>query len=147
MDAPREQVHGSCVVVDGRGVLIRGASGTGKSDLAARLIVEAGAVLVADDRVDLALADGVPVARPPAALAGLIEVRGVGIIRLDWQAAAPVALVADLVAPPVPRLPEPRQAVLAGVAVPALRLVPFETSAVAKLRLAVRAGLVSAAMP
>lgn len=72
-----ECVHASCVAIGGRGVLLVGPSGSGKSDLALRLI-DGGAELVADDRVALRLADGRPVADAPPALAGLLEIREIG---------------------------------------------------------------------
>ena len=134
-----EQVHASCVAVDGLGILIRGAPGSGKSDLAARLI-DQGAQLVADDRVDLACRDGGIVASAPAAIAGLLEVRGVGILRMTHRAEAEVGLVVDLVGPDdVERLPQTAFHDYMGVAVPLLRAWPFEPSAAAKIRFAVAA--------
>ena len=82
-----QQVHGSCVSRDGDGVLLIGPPGSGKSDLALRLLGR-GFSLVADDRVDIA--DGI--AAPPAALAGLLEVRGLGIVRLPYAATRPPRL-------------------------------------------------------
>ena len=140
-------VHGTCVDVEGVGVLLRGPSGAGKSDLALRLI-DGGARLVADDQVALAR-DGAEV-RPaaPATIAGLIEVRGLGPIRLEATPGTPLLLVVDLVQGPVERMPEPEFVDLLGVAVPLLRLNPFEASAAAKVRLAAGAaarGLLPAA--
>lgn len=133
------QVHGTCVELAGAGVLLQGPPGSGKSDLALRLI-DGGARLVADDRVDLAReGDGV-VATAPREIAGLIEVRGVGVLKLPWAARARLALAVDLVAAErVERLPQSADCEVLGVAVPRLALAPFEASAVAKLRLAVRA--------
>ena len=85
------QFHASCAARDGAGVLLVGGSGVGKSDLALRLL-DRGFQLVADDRVDVE--DGV--ARAPAALAGLIEVRGLGLLRLPYLAMARLRLVAQL---------------------------------------------------
>lgn len=130
------QIHASAVELGGRGVLLRGPSGAGKSDLALRLI-DAGARLIADDRVDLAVESGRLVARPPAILAGRLEVRGLGLVTVPWVAAAPLALVVDLVAPAqVERLPERSQVEYLGIGLPLLALAPFEASAAAKLRLA-----------
>ena len=130
------QIHASAVELGGQGVLLRGPSGAGKSDLALRLI-DAGARLIADDRVDLAVESGRLVARPPAILAGRMEVRGLGIVAVPWVAAAPLALVVDLVAPGlVERLPERTQVTYLGIGLPLLALAPFEASAAAKLRLA-----------
>lgn len=133
------RLHATCIAIDGAGLLLRGPSGAGKSDLALRLI-DGGALLVADDQVLLAAEGGRLIARAPAALAGLLEVRGLGILPVPAAAQAPLALVADLVsAEAVERLPEPRRAVIAGIPLPAILLNPFEPSAPAKLRLAVRA--------
>ncbi|MCW5774787.1 MAG: aldolase, partial [Rhodospirillaceae bacterium] len=133
MPATSERIHGTCVAIGGAGAILRGPSGAGKSDLALRLI-EAGARLVADDQVLLELEEGRPVERAPAALAGRIEVRGVGIVAVPTQASAPVALLVDLVAADgVERLPEPAREDVLGVALPRIALAPFEPSAPAKL--------------
>src|ERR1700733_9775941 len=91
-----------------RAVLLRGPSGAGKSDLALRLI-EAGGRLVADDQTHLAKSGRALVATSPKPLAGLIEVRGIGIVRLGRTrllARAPLALLIDLVRPDqVERMP------------------------------------------
>jgi RNase adaptor protein for sRNA GlmZ degradation len=130
------RMHATCVAVSGAAVLLRGASGAGKSDLALRLI-EGGARLVADDQVELSAEGGRLIARAPAAIAGKMEVRGIGIVPASTEAAAPVALIADLVAPEeVERLPEPAAETILGIAIPRIALAPFELSAPAKLRLA-----------
>ena len=124
------RIHATCIAIDGRGVLLRGASGAGKSDLALRLIDE-GAHLVADDQVELRAADGRLTAAAPPAIAGRIEVRGIGIVAMSC--------LADLVrSPDVERLPEPRVCRIEGIDVPVIALAPFEASATAKIRLAVR---------
>jgi len=124
--------------LDGRGVLFRGPSASGKSDIAVRLI-DAGALLVADDRVMLTVAAGRCLAAPPPAIAGRIEVRGLGIVSLPWRAPVALALIVDLVpAEAVERLPEPEVREIGGVRLPRLALDPFAASATAKVRLAVR---------
>lgn len=129
-------IHATCIALDGAGILLRGPSGSGKSDLALRLIDE-GALLVADDQTELSLEEGRVMARAPATIAGQLEVRGLGIVRQPALAAAPVALLVDLVkAEEVERLPEERQESLLGQSLPAIALDPFAASAVAKLRLA-----------
>ncbi len=139
-----DQIHATCVDLDGFGVLLRGDSGGGKSDLALRLI-DRGARLVADDRVEIAADGKALVARPPAAmveagLAGTIEVRGLGLVRVDAVAGTTVGLVVELTREgEIPRLPEPETCRLLGVEIPRLRLDPFTASAAAKLRLAARA--------
>jgi len=136
-------VHASCVAIDRQAVLLRGASGSGKSDLALRLI-DAGAALVADDQVFLevmAHESGVRdlVARPPAALAGLIEVRGIGIVECDAIESATVRLVIDLdAAAAIERIPDGASCALLGVNLPRFTLNPFESSAPAKVRFALR---------
>jgi hypothetical protein len=106
-------VHASAVRVGDRAVLIRGPSGAGKSRLAFNLILagRAGqlppAVLVGDDRVHLDTVGGQLWVRPAPELAGLIEVRGLGIRRCDFANEAVVSLVADLAAGDAERLPPP----------------------------------------
>ena len=132
-------VHGTCVALGRSGVLIRGPSGSGKSDLALRLIDE-GASLVSDDQVALAPVGGRLTASAPPNIAGLIEVRGIGIVSVPRVAETPVSLVVDLVPrADVPRMPDPRTVEIAGADVPALSLWPFEASAPVKVRLALKA--------
>ena len=134
-------IHATCIALgDGPrlvGVLLRGPSGAGKSDLALRLI-DRGARLVADDRTDLHLIDGELRARAPATIAGRMEVRGLGIADVPRVDDVPLGLVVDLVDHgAIERLPEETSCQLFGVDVPYLRLDPFQSSADAKLRLAV----------
>lgn len=99
-------VHGSAVMLAGRGVLILGASGTGKSALALALVGR-GATLVADDRVVLTRRGGALIAEAPASIAGLIEARGVGLLRLPSAPEAPLAIAVDLERSPAARMPQP----------------------------------------
>ena len=132
-------VHATAVAIDARAILLRGPSGAGKSDLALRLI-DSGARLVADDQVELRRAGERVLVTAPAALAGLIEVRGVGILRIEAVAEATLVLLVDLVpSAKVDRLPEARCEDVLGVALPSIALSPFEASAAAKLRLALHA--------
>jgi HPr kinase/phosphorylase len=136
------RVHGTSVALGGAGVLLRGPSGCGKSDLALRLI-DRGALLVADDQTELHLEGDDICMTAPAAIAGKIEVRGIGIVRASWVATAPLRLVVDLVVPAeIERMPEPRVCALLGRDVPLIALAPFEASADAKLRSALRAAAV-----
>lgn len=129
-------VHATSVEIGGHAVLIRGPSGGGKSDLALRLI-DAGAMLVADDQSAISNDGGRLFVSVPETIAGLLEVRGLGIVRVPHRARAPLALVVDLVhATDVERLPEPSSAQLLGVMVPRVALAPFEASTPAKVRLA-----------
>ena len=109
-------MHASCVAVSGRGLLILGPAGSGKSALALQLIA-LGAELVADDQTKITLIDGQVVARCPPGLLGLIEARGVGILRVKAVAEAEIALVADLSQPEADRLPPRRSITLLGKAV------------------------------
>jgi serine kinase of HPr protein (carbohydrate metabolism regulator) len=125
-------IHASAVLVGARAALIRGPAGSGKSRLALALIdaAKVGLVhfarLVADDRVHVEPAHGRLIARPPQALAGLIELRGVGLLRLPFEARAVVGLVVDLSAAGAERLPEPGQmlAEVAGITLPRLAVAP-----------------------
>jgi serine kinase of HPr protein (carbohydrate metabolism regulator) len=135
-------IHATAVALpvegDWAGVLLRGPSGSGKSDLAVRLIDE-GARLVADDQTELCVDGGTVSLRAPARLAGQLEVRGLGLAAVPSVDQAPLVLVAELaLAVDIDRLPEPQTVSLAGVDVAMVRLAPFEASATAKLRLAVR---------
>ena len=95
------QIHASCAARNGAGVLLLGPPGSGKSDLVLRLL-DRGFMLVADDRVEVE--DGI--ARPPPQLAGLLEVRGLGILRLPHVQSARLALAVEL-GPSASRLPAP----------------------------------------
>jgi HPr kinase/phosphorylase len=133
------RVHGTSVTLGSDGILLQGPPGSGKSDLALRLI-DAGALLVADDQTELALVGDGVVMSASAAIAGRIEVRGLGILRVPSAPSAVLRLAVMLVAPPqIERLPEPQFCTMLGRSVPLLALAPFEASAVAKLKLAVRA--------
>jgi len=98
-------IHASCVALGGKGVLLLGPSGAGKSDLALRLI-DGGARLVADDRCELFVRGGKLYARAPDSIAGLMEMRGLGIIAMPHAKFAMVAMAVGLSASPA-RLPEP----------------------------------------
>jgi len=132
------KIHGTCVEVDGLGVLLCGPSGCGKSDLALRLIDD-GARLVADDYTELSLAGATIIARAPETIKDLIEVRGVGVLKIGAALQAELGLVIDLVASDaIERLAEDDAMDLLGLQVPRFRLTPFEASAPAKVRLIVR---------
>jgi serine kinase of HPr protein (carbohydrate metabolism regulator) len=121
-------IHASAVLIGPRAVLIRGPAGAGKSRLALALIEAAAqgllpfARLVADDRAQLEAAHGRLLVRPAGALAGLIEVRGLGIRRLPHEPLAVVGLAVDLGRSDAERLPGPaqQQAQIEGIALPRL---------------------------
>ena len=127
------QIHGSCACRSGKGVLLIGPSGAGKSDLVLRLLAR-GFDLVADDRVDIA--DGI--ARPVPALAGLLEVRGLGIVRLAYVAAARLALVVELDSAAA-RMPAP--ALHEGLGLPMARLDAWAASSPERVSLALDCAL------
>jgi serine kinase of HPr protein (carbohydrate metabolism regulator) len=121
-------VHASAVLVGEAGILIRGVSGSGKSGLAFALLEGVrGARLVADDRVALASVNGRLLAAPPPSLAGLMEVRGEGIVQRPYLSPVVIRLVVDLLpAEKCPRLPEDgeRTVRMEGIALPRL-IVPI----------------------
>lgn len=133
-----EPVHASCVAIDGRAVLLAGPSGCGKSDLALRLL-DQGAALVADDYTIVSVQDGVLIARPPQTIAGRIEVRGLGIVRVPYVARAPLVAIFDLVGrADVERMPAHEMCGDFALPLAKFRLDPFAASATAKVRLAIK---------
>jgi HPr kinase/phosphorylase len=133
------RIHGTAIALGEEGVLLRGPSGSGKSDLALRLI-EGGAHLIADDQTELREIGGRVRLSAPASIAGQMEVRGIGIIRVPQQASAPLHLVVDLVPPEaIERMPDPLFCRFFSYDIPRLLLAPFEASAAAKLRAALQA--------
>ena len=120
-DAPLN-LHASCVALDGKGVLICGASGSGKSSLALRLMA-LGARLVADDRTDLRRDGGRLLASAPGSISGLIEARGVGLLRAEPEAFAPVVLVVDRDATETQRLPRLHRRDILSVTLPVLHKI------------------------
>lgn len=131
----RETLHASCVSIGGKGVILMGESGNGKSDLALRLI-DNGAHLVSDDYVDIREEDGVLFAFPPPSIRGMIEARGVGILNLDAVESIPLMLAVRLVPrEAIERLPEPQFWGCLGVQLPLLSLHGFDRSTEAIIRL------------
>jgi HPr kinase/phosphorylase len=133
------------VALGKRAALLRGSSGAGKSDLALRFLALPGdgekrPMLVADDQAWVATGHkGDLLVSPPDALAGKIEVRGLGILDVPFLAEARLVLVCDLVASDeVPRMPPEswESTTIAGVELPALKVSPFEASAPVKLKMA-----------
>lgn len=131
-----EMLHASTVAIDGQAVLIIGVSGSGKSDLALRLI-DRGARLVSDDYTLLMRADGRLMASSVATIRGKLEVRGIGIIDCDALDTAPAALIVQVDQAP-PRLPGESAQTIAGVRLPMIAIAPFEASAAIKVELALR---------
>jgi HPr kinase/phosphorylase len=136
--SPIQTVHATALVIEKKGVLLRGPSGSGKSDLALRLIDD-GAVLISDDRTALIQRDGNVVAQCPASIAGKLEVRGVGILDVPYIEEAALSMIVNLVeSAQVERLPLRSKAELLGCRIPLMLLEPFEASATAKIKMAIR---------
>lgn len=133
-----ETRHASTIAIDGQAVMITGVSGSGKSDLALRLI-DRGAMLVSDDYTLVTRQGQALVATAPARLKGKLEVRGLGIVDCDPIDMAPVALIVRL-GPEPDRMPDgDDREIIAGVAIPAICIAPFEASAPIKVELALSA--------
>lgn len=129
------QHHATTIALNGKAVMLCGPSGAGKSDLALRLI-DRGAKLVADDRTDLVLEGDQLIASAPVTIRGKLEIRGLGILRLDFLGKAPVHAVINLVPrDQVPRLPERKTVIFGPCALPALDLHGFDASAAVKVEL------------
>jgi len=145
MEIATASVHASAVLIGNRAMLIRGPAGSGKTRLALTLIGAARANhipfarLVADDRVEISACHGRLLVRPPAALAGLIEVRGVGIRRMDYESAAVAGWVIDLDASDAERMPSlsGQTAEIDGIKLPRLAL-PRGADALATVLAALR---------
>lgn len=130
-----QPIHATAVAFQEGAVLLLGESGSGKSDLALRLL-DGGCVLVADDQVQLNVHEGRLHARAPQSLQGHIEVRGVGIVNLPFLPEAEVMLAVQLVPRgEVERMPADSTYEHAGVVIPLLRLHAFDDSTAAKIRL------------
>ncbi|WP_088343601.1 MULTISPECIES: HPr kinase/phosphatase C-terminal domain-containing protein [Rhodomicrobium] len=145
MSGQAQLIYGTCVALGESAALLRGPSGSGKSDLALRFVLGMDpvldAALVSDDQLSVAARGGRLIGSPPPALAGRLEVRGVGIVTLPYRREAELKLIVELSEPDdVPRFPPPKlpTETVCGVALPVLALAPFEASAPLKLRLALQ---------
>ncbi|HEY5458268.1 MAG TPA: HPr kinase/phosphatase C-terminal domain-containing protein [Sphingomicrobium sp.] len=144
MSGPRlssENLHSSTVALDGRAVLISGPSGSGKSDLALRML-DRGFTLVSDDRTILRRLGGKLIASAPDTIKGKLEVRGVGIVEMKTVANVPVALVVELTSE-IPRMPDDDQErLILGAGIPLINVDALTASAPSKVALALeRLGL------
>lgn len=136
-----ETVHASCVAIDGRAVLITGASGSGKSDLSLRLL-DRGFALVSDDQTIVKKVGARLCAAAPPTIRGKLEIRGVGIVEMSHVDDQPVALVVELTSD-IQRLPDDsRERLILGVPVPLISIDAKTASAASKVALALdRLGL------
>ena len=136
-----ETVHASTVATDGRAVLISGPSGSGKSDLALRLL-DRGFALVSDDQTVVRREGDRLIASPPPNIAGKLEIRGIGIVDMDHLADVPVALLIELTSD-IQRIPDDsRERPILGVPLPLISIDAMSASAPSKVALALdRMGL------
>jgi serine kinase of HPr protein (carbohydrate metabolism regulator) len=143
-------VHGTAIALGAHAALIRGSPGSGKSDLALRCLATAPtalipvpAMLVADDRVDIARTGGRITVTAPATIRGRLEIRGQGIATVPHAESAELVLLVDLVSKEsISRYPDPApRAELLGLSLPLLALAPFEASAPVKLLMALAQAL------
>lgn len=144
MTLKSELVYGTCVALGEHAAILKGPSGSGKSDLALRFIFAAWPGvkprLVSDDQIRVTLREGTLIAAPPETIAGKIEVRGLGIVEVPYQREAQISLIVRLADKrDVPRMPPspPEMDTICGINVPVMTLSPFEASAELKLRLAI----------
>jgi serine kinase of HPr protein (carbohydrate metabolism regulator) len=136
-----ENLHASCVATEGRAVLIAGPSGSGKSDLALRLL-DRGFTLVSDDRTIVRKEGGTLIASAPDTIKGKLEIRGVGIVDVDSVSDVPLALVVELTSD-ITRLPDDsRERLIMGTGIPLISVDALTASAPSKVALALdRLGL------
>lgn len=136
-----ETVHATCVALDGRAVLITGPSGSGKSDLALRLL-DRGFTLVSDDQTIVRRERERLIASTPPQISGKLEIRGIGIVEVETQQDVPIALLVELTSD-IQRLPDDsRERPILGVNLPLVSIDAMTASAAAKVSVALdRLGL------
>ncbi|MCR9212749.1 MAG: HPr kinase/phosphatase C-terminal domain-containing protein [Proteobacteria bacterium] len=128
------KVHGNSVEINGKGILLTGPSGSGKSDLTLRLI-DGGARLISDDYTEISSESGQAIMSPPVEIAGRLEIRGVGLMKLSHCRDIPLHLVFDLKnRTEIERMPEHLSMSFDGVTVPVRQIDPFTASAAAIVR-------------
>lgn len=128
-------IHGTLVNLNGKGILLVGKSGAGKSDLALRLIMDRNASLVADDRVDIIKKDGFLYGSSPKNLSGLLEIRGVGLRKFPATPNQKIDLCIELCSDRdiVTRYPDEDHVDFLGISVKKIRLYPFDCSTIYKI--------------
>jgi serine kinase of HPr protein (carbohydrate metabolism regulator) len=142
----REMLHGSAVAINGHAILMLGLTGSGKSDLALRLI-DRGAMLISDDIVGTESADDQLILSVAPNIAGKIEVRGIGICTTDYLPFAPLRLVVEL-SHEVDRMPPDNQcAAIGNFWIPMVKLDPFQPSSALKVEWALRSVIDARRLP
>ena len=130
-----ETLHASTVALNGRAVLIMGPSGSGKSDLALRLI-DRGFILVSDDQTIVKKQGGKLLASAPSNIRGKLEIRGVGIVDMEMTDNAPIALAVEL-SSDITRMPDDsRERPMLGIGIPLISVDAMTASAASKVALA-----------
>ena len=133
-----DQFHATAVAYYGSGILIRGPSGSGKSDLALRLIDD-DADLIADDRVVIKVVGKELRLSPPESISGLIEVRGIGVVKIKTVRDIPLCLVVELEpSNQTQRMPEIKEESIKDISIPIININAFESSALAKIKIVLR---------
>lgn len=131
--------HASAIMLEGRAIMLTGAAGSGKSSLALQLIEHYGATLIGDDRLILSVdGAGIHVA-PHATLAGLLELRGLGLMRLPYAPSAPLGLVINLQEDAPPRLAEADYFTFADESVPLLAMRGADATTALRIKYAAQA--------
>lgn len=130
-------LHGSAVAIGGNGVLLLGPSGSGKSDLALRLI-DRGAKLICDDALHIEHSNGLPLLSCAPNIAGKIEIRGIGICPVDFVPSAPLRLIVQLTQDMERMPPEHQRINIADFSVPMFKLDPFQASSALKVEWALQ---------
>lgn len=130
-----QNIHATLISLNDKGILFIGKSGSGKSDLALRMIIEHGAILVADDRVNIKKVGKKIYGSAPEEIRGKIEVRNVGIAELNTKEKEEVFLCVELVSnrKELERLPEAEYADFLGVSITKIKLYPFDCSTICKI--------------
>ena len=130
-----DQFYATAVIYCGFGILIRGPSGSGKSDLALRLIDD-GADLIADDQVVIKAVGQELYLSPPDSLSGLIEVRGVGVIKIEYFRDIRLCLIVELdPRNEIQRIPKIKEELIKKIPVPVINMYAFESSVLAKIKI------------
>jgi HPr kinase/phosphorylase len=130
-----DQFYATAVIYCGFGILIRGPSGSGKSDLALRLIDD-GADLIADDQVVIKAVGQELYLSAPDSLSGLIEVRGIGVIKIEYVSDIRLCLIVELdPSNEIQRIPTIKEELIKNIPVPVINMYAFESSVLAKIKI------------